>query len=427
MIDWLYRTSLEVSLLVGLVLVLRPFVRRALGAHIAYWLWVIPLARCFVWYKPEIQLTLVERVKLSDSEALLRVFPNPENFIIPQNLPLEWVWIIGLILWVTTKVISWRRFQVDLKAQSSEVEKSQLSELLDLEFKDNSKIDFFFTGIPSAPFVTGLLQPKVYLPEDFFERYSKEQQRFILAHEMAHIKRKDLWVQFLGESVRSLFWFNPVVHLAWRALREDQELACDRYVLRNSDDRERFEYGQALIKGIHAHLLPSTLTFFSKKKERFIMLDKHKSSKLNNIAGITLCVLISVFAFTKAPLAIANDEGWNEKLTLKFEDIPLSEPIKIISEFVGIHLVAPEELLNIKTSISIENVKAIDAANAILACHGYEFEVHKLGELKTKEGYENLISVADEYGDSADAYLVVKIEGVSQDKNQSKLCISSNT
>ena len=95
------------------------------------------------------------------------------------------------------------------------------------------------TTRPGTPFVTGLKRPFVYLPTDFFQRFSLEEQRWVVQHELTHAARGDLWVQTLWEALRSVFWFNPIVHLAANAMRDDQELEftlCGgRYVVPAAD------------------------------------------------------------------------------------------------------------------------------------------------------------------------------------------------
>lgn len=388
MIDWLYRTSLEVSLLIGLVLILRPIVRHQLGAHIAYWLWIIPVIRCVMWDKPEIPVAIMEKITLPEGEILLRIFPNPDNFIIPVSFPIEWIWLTGFFFWLVVRVIGWRHLQICLIENSEPINISdELKKFVSLKCS-SSKISYFKTTIPSAPFLTGLLESKIYLPQSFFNQYSDIQQQCILEHELTHLKRGDLWLQLIAELIRALFWFNPVIHLACSAFREDQELACDQQVLQNCTKEVRYEYGRALVKGFHAHILPATLAFFSNKKERFIMLEKHKNSKLQNILGISLCLLIGVFALTKAPQAIANNSEWTEEtLRFTFEYIPLSNLTKIIFDFAKKDVVGTEQLEKILVTASVESVKPIDAANVVLKCHGFmmqdEGEHYRIVQVET--------------------------------------------
>ncbi len=375
MIDWLYRTSLEVSLLIGLVLILRPFVRHLLGAHISYWLWLLPVARCFMWNKPEIPAAIIEKINLPNGDVLLKVFPNPDSFSVPAYIPIDWIWLTGFVLWLIIRILGFCHLQNYLKEKSQKIELPSHLMCFVNSKKPSSKLSFCLSEIPSTPFVGGLIKPQIYLPMAFFQKYNEVQQQCIINHELTHLKRKDLWSQIIGELIRAIFWFNPIVHIAWNAFREDQELACDQQVLRHSNDNERYEYGRALVKGLHAHVLPATLAFFSKKKERFIMLEKHKNSIFNNVLGLGLCAAIAIFALTKAPVVLAQQsDRADDEINLSFTGMPLSNLTRVIFGYLNQEVIVSESLDSILVTAKIEQVPAQDALKILLQCHGYKMQ-----------------------------------------------------
>ena len=83
-----------------------------------------------------------------------------------------------------------------------------------------------------VPVTWGIVYPIVLLPEDADE-WTEERRRYVLVHEMAHVKRLDALTQLLGQFVLALFWFNPLVWIANRRLQLEREHACDDYVLRH--------------------------------------------------------------------------------------------------------------------------------------------------------------------------------------------------
>ena len=176
------------------------------------------------------------------------------------------------------------------------------------------------TDLPGTPFVTGLFRPLVYLPSDFFQRFTREEQRWVVQHELTHAARGDLWIQVLWELLRGVFWFNPIVHLAAGAMRDDQELACDQAVLSGGTNEDRYSYGRALMVGAGAYLFPSLLNFFGNQKERIAMIRNHKASLRRDIVGVGLCALVGIFALTKAPVSVAELVS-DEPLTLNFQDL----------------------------------------------------------------------------------------------------------
>jgi beta-lactamase regulating signal transducer with metallopeptidase domain len=94
----------------------------------------------------------------------------------------------------------------------------------------------------------GALRPRVLVPPDFEQCYSPEEREFVLAHERAHMRRGDTIVNALGAAWLCVFWFNPVMFLAMRLLRFDQDLACDAAVLAAVGKGCRGRYAEALLK-----------------------------------------------------------------------------------------------------------------------------------------------------------------------------------
>jgi hypothetical protein len=99
----------------------------------------------------------------------------------------------------------------------------------------------------AGPAVVGVLKPKIVLPDDFEARYTPRERQMILAHETTHIARRDPGVNALVAAARCAAWFNPLVHLAARCLRVDQELACDAEVVA-AHPAARRAYAEAMLK-----------------------------------------------------------------------------------------------------------------------------------------------------------------------------------
>ena len=95
----------------------------------------------------------------------------------------------------------------------------------------------------ASPFILGIFRPMIYLPEDL----TPEQMEQVLAHETAHLKRKDHWWKPLGFAILTLHWFNPLVWLAYILLCRDIELACDEKVVRTMGTEEKRCYSKTLL------------------------------------------------------------------------------------------------------------------------------------------------------------------------------------
>ena len=135
------------------------------------------------------------------------------------------VWIIGILLLVAYTVISYWR--LNRKVDTA------------VHYKDN----IFQSENVSSPFVLGIINPRIYLPFSINE----QDMEHVVAHEQAHIRRKDHWWKPLGFLLLTIHWFNPLMWLAYVLLCRDIELACDEKVIKELGNEQRADYMQALV------------------------------------------------------------------------------------------------------------------------------------------------------------------------------------
>jgi beta-lactamase regulating signal transducer with metallopeptidase domain len=135
------------------------------------------------------------------------------------------IWIIGVIALLVYGLISYIRLA---KKVAPSIKKEGNVYLCD--------------GIGS-PFILGIIRPKIYLPSDM----SEEQAAFVVEHEKAHLKRRDHWWKPLGFLLLSVYWFNPVMWLAYVLLCRDIEQACDEKVIKNMGVDYKKGYSHALV------------------------------------------------------------------------------------------------------------------------------------------------------------------------------------
>ena len=145
-----------------------------------------------------------------------------ENTVIPV---LSIVWVAGIILLALYTAISyWRlRSKVDTAVR----------------YKDN----IYQSENVSSPFVFGIIKPLIYLPFNM----NGQDLEHVVAHEQAHIRRKDHWWKPLGFLLLTIHWFNPLMWLAYVLLCRDIELACDEKVIKEFSNEQRADYTQALV------------------------------------------------------------------------------------------------------------------------------------------------------------------------------------
>ena len=95
----------------------------------------------------------------------------------------------------------------------------------------------------ASPFILGIFRPRIYLPSDLETEYRAS----VLAHENAHLRRKDHWWKPLGFVLLAIHWFNPAMWVSYILLCRDIEAACDQRVVKGMEPQERKAYSEALL------------------------------------------------------------------------------------------------------------------------------------------------------------------------------------
>ncbi len=147
---------------------------------------------------------------------------NPLQIIFPI---LSVIWLSGIVVLLVYTVISY----VKLK------KKIGTAVLL----RDN----IYQSEHVSSPFVLGIIKPKIYLPFNM----SEDNTQNVIAHEQAHIRRKDHLWKPLGFLLLTVYWFNPVMWLSYILLCRDIEIACDEKVVKNFTNEQKADYSEALL------------------------------------------------------------------------------------------------------------------------------------------------------------------------------------
>ena len=150
----------------------------------------------------------------------------------------------------------------------------------------------------SSPFVLGILKPKIYLP------YGMDAQNLshVIAHEQAHIRRKDHWWKPLGFLLLTIHWFNPLMWVAYILLCRDIELACDEKVIAELGNEQRADYTQALVAcAVHRRMIAACPLAFGEVgvKERIKSVMNYKKPAFWIIvAALVVCVVVAVCFLT---------------------------------------------------------------------------------------------------------------------------------
>ena len=177
--DWLILTTLETSVLIGVVVLARPLIRRAFGAVLACDLWLIPAIGVLLPTRPPRPETVLETIPLPAAAEVSRgVSSAVEAWAAPSTISWEALWLAGVCLWVAVQLVRSARFRRHLQTTATRfvASSSAIVELLERHGVSPERV--FFTEYAGAPFVTGLIHAKVFLPLDFraMRRYPRRSQ-----------------------------------------------------------------------------------------------------------------------------------------------------------------------------------------------------------------------------------------------------------
>lgn len=211
---------------------------------------------------------------------------NPLQILIPV---LAIAWIVGIVIMLAYTAISY--FRVKSKIGTAVL------------FRDN----IYQSENVVSPFVLGIIKPKIYLPFNMNE----QDMEHVIAHENAHIHRKDHWWKPVGFLILTLHWFNPLMWLGYALLCRDIELACDEKVVKEFDNEQKANYSQALLTcSVNRRVIAACPLAFGEvgvKNRVKSVLNYKKPAFWIVIAAIIVSIIVAV-CFLTNPRTTLNDE-----------------------------------------------------------------------------------------------------------------------
>ncbi|WP_228710819.1 M56 family metallopeptidase [Saccharobesus litoralis] len=262
---------------------------RTLGAINTYLLWLtVPLGLVIYclplpWQQSNVlQITEIKRY-LVDADTSFQ-----------QSISMSWfvyIWL-GVAVAITAYwLLSYFTFNKQL--QLIPVDKSILPVTLP------KKLSVYQHSKEYSPMLVGMVQPKLIIPENFFELYSVEQQKLILEHEICHFDRNDIYWNLVAITCLTLFWFHPLAWLSYFRFRQDQELSCDQLVVARKPKESRITYSKALL--VTAQSTPP-LAFaqlsFTKYGDKQMMFERINNVKTSTKASKSILATVMFATIT---------------------------------------------------------------------------------------------------------------------------------
>ncbi|HDR6309580.1 TPA: M48 family metalloprotease [Bacillus cereus] len=340
--DWLIETSLMASILVGFILCIKVLFRNKLTPRWQYMLWIVLMIRLLLPWSPDSSYSIYSLLSYSSSvsEVIQKNTSSPENTVnneMKHTVELEpnsetviknsesevnvsseqqttlslykialYVWLAGVIILAVITFITNRRLYTYIKKQP-DITDEQVTTVFNRckqSMKMKKAVSLRLAGKIASPTVFSFFRPKVLLSKKHMKALNEQQLQYVFYHELAHIKRNDVAVNWIMYSLLLLNWFNPILWYAYFCMREDQELACDAYALTFIDKEEQIAYGHTIITLLehYSYQVPSLANLSRNKrtlKRRIVMIKKFqkKSYRLSLLGVIVIVAIASLSLF----------------------------------------------------------------------------------------------------------------------------------
>jgi len=352
-VAWLLRSTLQASMLIGLILLVQITLRGKLGPRWSHALWLILLLRMVLPWAPQSRVSIFNLIPHSDS---------PVGWGLPQHLPkgglkpalhtsvstgdtpasagvssqptaatpqpgrvearqsksaflraanlLPLIWLAGvLVLGIYICVSSFSLLRIVRRERPLTDQKIlDLVEDCKAEMGIRTVLGVVATDKVRSACLFGFVRPRLLLPKGMVEALNREELRYVFLHELGHLKRHDIWLGWLTSIIQALHWFNPLIWLAFYRMRADRELACDAFVLARTKIDESRNYGQTIVSLLERFSRPQVLPALAgiletkaQLKRRIKMIAKSKkTSPMQWVAAVLIFAALAGVGLTDA-------------------------------------------------------------------------------------------------------------------------------
>ena len=282
-----------------------------------------------------------------DEDGTVKAVDPPSGPYVSWEDILPSVWVGGVLLMVL--YAAWSYLRILKKVQVSV----------------NIGNGVFICDYIDTPFILGIVKPKIFLPSAM----DPKDAAHVLAHERAHLKRKDHWWKPLGYLLLAVYWFHPLLWVAYILLCRDIELACDEKVIRDLGSREKMAYSEALLKcSVPRHMVlacPLAFGEVSVKERVKSILHYKKPGFWILLISVILVAVVALCFLTDAPEVELHspfeEQLWTTELIYSYSGQPLyNAPYDLVdtmmlTESTGISTISTHREKFVETELTESN------------------------------------------------------------------------
>jgi len=351
--QWLLKATLQGSVLVCLILLVKLLLRHRLSVRWHYCLWLILLIRLSLPWSPQSSLSIYGLYQLWPwARPTQSVGPNPSPQhaagqtramatvdgeaapepaaqalvdsqprattsapAVPGGSRTYWanvsgvvfmLWLVGVIALggfvLARSVWLWRAVVSERPVTDQEI--LDLLEDCKMQMRVRTLVGVVVTDKVHTPALFGFVRPRILLPEGLIETLGLDELHYVFLHELAHLKRRDIYLAWLVCVLQVLHWFNPLMWYAFRRMRADQEIAADSLALTTAGTGESRRYGQTIVNLVERFSRPQYLPSLagilenpSHIERRIAMITQFKDNSYRwSVAGIGIITVLGVIS-----------------------------------------------------------------------------------------------------------------------------------
>jgi Tol biopolymer transport system component/beta-lactamase regulating signal transducer with metallopeptidase domain len=215
-------------------------------------------------------------------------------------LPL--IWLAGALILAVyillRNIILWRAIKSERQVTDQDI--LELLEDCKMQMRIQTVVGVVVTDKVKSPALFGFVRPRLLLPQGLLEELDLDELQYVFLHELAHLRRNDIYFGWVVSLLQVVHWFNPLIWFAFRRMRTDQELACDALALSTMSVEEPPKYGRTLVnlfeRFSQVNYVPSIAGILEDKSQlerRIKMITKYKKSSYRRspLAAILIIIL----------------------------------------------------------------------------------------------------------------------------------------
>jgi len=337
--EFIVLSSLIGSVIMLLILIIKRIFRNKLNSTFHYYIWLILLLKLILPFGPQTTFNIsnlyensyirtstnentqksqiastkqLDNLNLGNSASTGNINPTNKSVINNyMNMPLKnkvnikrvlcFIWLSGMALLIGIFFTGYKKLIEIVKISIRNIDVTHKEILYNCMKNMNirTKVDLFYSSEISSPSLCGFLKPKILIPVKVAANVTDEEFKYILMHELTHLKNKDAFINWVITLLSMIYWFNPILLYGFHKMRQDREFSCDSRVISCLNKGENVHYGNALIRVLELAKSSDRLVGITPMvmnrleiKRRIIMISKYKKLNIKGILFGTVAFVI---------------------------------------------------------------------------------------------------------------------------------------